>query len=298
MIRFILIGFGRMGRLHYRALKQITGVSVQAVCDPSPDETPVEPFFLSFDDLIKNTDFDAAVIASPSRHHAAMAQHLIRMGKHLLIEKPVAVNLPELRELHTAGTGAPVQVCTSFTERFNPVIQALRERVRNQNLMSITINRTGPYSPKKAHDGVLLDLAVHDIDLSRFLTEDEFARIEIEIKSKAHNGITDMADIRMMTSRDNRIRLRAEWHSQLKIRRIKIRTASCTYCGDLINLRLTQRSSTNENPVTVDVFEEPVLAQMRAFIEYIRTGVARNIATLDDGIKAIEALSPVLKTSE
>jgi UDP-N-acetylglucosamine 3-dehydrogenase len=301
MIDFVIIGFGRMGQIHYRALKRLPGARVKAVCDPSPDEPLNEPFYQAYEDLMKQESFDAAVIASPNSSHAAFAADLIKNNKHILIEKPVAVNITEATELLNLSQQTNVKICTSFTERFNPIILTLFHHIQNHKIKTIETFRSGPSPGKRNAESVLLDLGVHDIDLVRFLTEAEIIHGETNITRKTDSFFSDQAIISLNLTNKTTAELIVQWHPKIKKRTIQITAGDDIYSGDLINYTLIKTSKQNthevQNELAVPALNEPAVEQLKAFIRYIRTGQSSGIATLEDGVRTLEVAGSGLAAS-
>ena len=101
---------------------------VDAKADAPADLGSV-PFLRSIAELSK-VDFDAAVIATPTATHHDVALELIAMGKHLLVEKPIASTYAEGREVLAAAHAKNVKLAVGHVERFNPAVRKLREIIK------------------------------------------------------------------------------------------------------------------------------------------------------------------------
>jgi len=106
---------------------------------------------------------DAAVIATPTRHHHAVAADLLRRGVHCLVEKPVTTTLAEADELVALAARNRRVLQVGHVERFNPAWRAVRPLVDQPRLMHAT--RTSGYTFRSTDVGVVLDLMIHDLDL-------------------------------------------------------------------------------------------------------------------------------------
>jgi predicted dehydrogenase len=123
-----LVGYGWVAGAHIDALNLIEGVDVAAICT-SRDIDPSEitrrhgrsiEIVRDFDALLSRPDIDVIDICSQSNLHASQTIAAAQAGKHLIIEKPVALNLEDLRALGTAVQAAGVRTCVCFEVRFSP----------------------------------------------------------------------------------------------------------------------------------------------------------------------------------
>ena len=137
MIQLGLIGCGVIGRKHLEAARRLDDARFAAVADL--DETlardaaaafAVDRFTTRADDLIENPDIDGIVLAVPTGVRAALARRVLKEGKHLLLEKPVAMNAGEVREL-LALQGDRIAACCSCRFRFIRTAPLVQEVLRS-----------------------------------------------------------------------------------------------------------------------------------------------------------------------
>lgn len=179
-LRVAVIGVGHLGRIHARLLKGISGAKLVAVVDPSAanrEQAAVETGAEAHGDhrgLIGR--IDAAIVATPTRFHHAVACDLLRAGVHLLVEKPLAPNVAEAAEMVDLAErhGAVLQV--GHVERFNPAWREALPHVGEPKFISA--NRTSGYSFRSTDIGAVLDLMIHDIDLALWLTRSRVVDVE------------------------------------------------------------------------------------------------------------------------
>jgi len=117
-------------------------------------------------------------VAVPRRLHRKVAEDVVKKDCHILVEKPIAHTINEVRKIIEIAEKAGVQLMVRHIERFNPVVQEMKERIGGETVHLIGAVRVGPSIPSERVDtGVILDLAVHDIDIIRYLIESEFKRV-------------------------------------------------------------------------------------------------------------------------
>jgi myo-inositol 2-dehydrogenase/D-chiro-inositol 1-dehydrogenase len=182
-IRVAFIGVGRMGTTHLRNLIGIPSVRVAVVADTSLDAAErgralsrAERATTDTAAAIGATDVDAVVIVTPTSTHAQLIEASVRAGKAVWCEKPIALDLTEARRMLDVvdSLGTPVQL--GFMRRFDPGYAAARRRIEAGELGRIESFRAlsrDTYLPRpeflRTSGGLFLDMAVHDLDLARFL---------------------------------------------------------------------------------------------------------------------------------
>ncbi len=170
-LRVAVIGGGHLGRIHSRLLKNNRNARLVAVCDPQPliqQQAIAELDVRAVSDYQKVIDeIDAAVIATPSASHAAIAFDLLDAGKHLLIEKPVTVCAADAREIAERAAQKEVCVQVGHVERFNSAIHEAIRHVGKPRYIEAT--RASGFTFRSTDIGVVHDLMIHDIDLAQFL---------------------------------------------------------------------------------------------------------------------------------
>ena len=162
-----VIGVGHLGKHHARILSTLPGVSLAGVVDINRDRaSQVAAQFgtSAFGDVNEIAEqLDLAVIAVPTRSHAAIALPLIASGIHTLVEKPVAQTVTEADALIAAARRSGVVLAVGHSERFNPAVAAARPYIADPRF--IEVHRLGT-SPERSLDiDVVLDLMIHDLDL-------------------------------------------------------------------------------------------------------------------------------------
>jgi len=175
-----VIGCGRMGRLHARVYSQMPGVQLVGVYDTNHAAgaaVAAEYHCLSASDaqsLLPKVK--AVTIAVPTQHHLAVARFFLEAGIACLIEKPLAKNVVEGREIVELARrkGAVVQV--GHIERFNPAVRAM-ERLHIEPRF-IEVTRISPMTFRSIDVGVVLDMMIHDIDIVLNLARSPVAKID------------------------------------------------------------------------------------------------------------------------
>jgi len=183
LLRMGVVGVGVMGSNHARVLAGLADVRLVGVCDPDPQQRELVSRVLgcpAFDQLesLLQRGVDALTIAAPTHLHRDLALACLARGVHVMVEKPIASSPEEGREIIAAARRAGVTLMVGHVERFNPAVQTIKEAVRGEDILSIAITRVGPFPPRMSNVGVVVDLAVHDIDLIRWFTDSEIIEVQ------------------------------------------------------------------------------------------------------------------------
>lgn len=132
---FALIGCGRVGQQHIRAIETVDGARMVAVCDPDDDarKTASErldvPGFASVDALIEGVDFDVGVLATPTGLHAEHALRLADAGRHVMTEKPMANRWADAVEMVQTFEDLDHHLFVVKQLRYNPTLQVVRRAI-------------------------------------------------------------------------------------------------------------------------------------------------------------------------
>lgn len=183
----LLIGCGRMGMLHLERWRQIAGVRVASVCDAMGDRALRAADAVG---AVAHTEWREALdaggaaivdICVPPTEHASIACEALTRGAHVLCEKPLARTAEEARAMVDAAARSGRLLMPAFCHRFHPPILFAGELIANDDLGRIVMFRarfssllsgvgeTWLADPVAAGGGVLLNLAIHAIDLFRHL---------------------------------------------------------------------------------------------------------------------------------
>ncbi|MBN2964838.1 Gfo/Idh/MocA family oxidoreductase [Sulfurospirillum sp. T05] len=289
MLRVALIGLGSMGRNHYRVLKTLSGVEVVALCDVVKNDAYSEPFFDSVDTLLEEAEFDAALIVVPTFLHKEVALKCLAKGKDLFIEKPVASNCEEAEEILKKAQSMGAKVCVGYIERFNPVVEALKAELEDKEIYSIGITRVGPFPPRIADVGILTDLAVHDIDLIRFISGQEINQTAIFKSQKIHNHHEDNAILSFKLENEVVASVTTNWLTPFRKRTIEVATKEAYYEADLMEQTLVEYSAYQKNFSYVIrkcmvKKEEPLVRELKAFVRFVKTGDQGGLSSIDDSM--------------
>lgn len=229
--KIVLIGLGRMGRNHYRVLVDNPKVELVAIVDPTTVRSEVRASIpahiqtLSGLHELSTIDFDALVVATPTQTHFKVVKELLAFRRPILVEKPICSSEAQGLELMRLAEEQGTPLVVGHVERHNPAIKKLREVVASGIVgtpIHCSVTRVGGY-PENVQEGnnVLLDLAVHDLDVLQMI----FGSFEFQssiVHSTVKEGIFDTAQIVGMCEGGVSADIHVNWITPTKIRAIRL----------------------------------------------------------------------------
>ncbi len=206
-IRICMVGAGRVGKVHSRSItRHLPSGQVVALVDPVPEvlqatasEFEIEASFDSLERALESVAFDAVVITTPTFTHKSLALLAAENGKHVFLEKPMALNLGECDDILAGVQHAGVMLQLGFMRRFDPEFRAAAKRIEAGEIgrpMMIKTLTHGPGLPPawardlKTSNGMLAEVNSHDWDSVRWLMGSDYERVYAEVanfKGKANN---------------------------------------------------------------------------------------------------------------
>jgi UDP-N-acetylglucosamine 3-dehydrogenase len=299
-----VIGVGVMGSNHARVLSEMAGVTLVGVADPDRMQRDLVGRTLGcavFADLeaLVASGVEAVTIAAPTHLHHDLALACIGRGLHVLVEKPIAPTVEEGRAIVAAARRAGVTLMVGHVERFNPAVESIKRAIKGQDILSIAITRVGPFPPRMSNVGVVIDLAVHDIDLIRWFTDSEIAEIQPQLSSAVAER-EDIALLQFRTESGVLAHINTNWLTPFKARTIHVATRDKYLIGDLLTLQVTEcfgfqpDGSYSMRHLSVG-YAEPLRAELRAFVDAVRDGRAPPV-TGEEGVASLEVAIRCLDT--
>ncbi len=168
-LRVAVIGVGALGRHHARILSEIDGVELVAVADSQAERGQEVAarhqtrWVANYHDLIGNKIVDAVSVVVPTVAHRTVAGAFLEKGIPVLVEKPLAGNVTQAKELVELARRTKSLLQVGHIERFNPAFQAAQKVIVAPKY--VRCERTSTYTFRSTDIGVVLDLMIHDIDL-------------------------------------------------------------------------------------------------------------------------------------
>jgi UDP-N-acetylglucosamine 3-dehydrogenase len=279
VLRVGVIGVGVMGSNHARVFSGLPGVQLVGVADPDQQQRDLvtrvlgSPAVDNLDALLE-IGVDAVTIAAPTHLHHEIALTCIARGIHVLVEKPIASSVEEGEDIIAAAQRAGVTLMVGHVERFNPAVQAIKQALSGEDILSIAITRVGPFPPRMSNVGVVIDLAVHDIDLIRWFTDSDIVEVQPQLSS-AMAEREDIALLQFRTASGVLAHINTNWLTPFKARTVHVATRKKYVIGDLLTRQVTEcfgfqpDGSYSMRHLSVG-HDEPLRAELVAFTRAIR----------------------------
>tara|TARA_R110002167_G_scaffold49412_39_gene144810 strand:+ start:2988 stop:4004 length:1017 start_codon:yes stop_codon:yes gene_type:complete len=213
--KIALIGAGYIADYHARGLLTIPDVEITAVVSKQLENAKkfalkykIKDAYSNITSLLENSDFDAVVISTPNSFHAPYAIEFLKNGKDVFIEKPMAMNAKEGREINAAAIAYDQLVMIGHMWRFDTDTNYLKDAIDSGKLGKIIKTKgygihenwgpSGWFTEKKlAGGGALADMGVHAIDTVRYLLGDP-KPTKIYARIATHFGDYDVDDTGIM----------------------------------------------------------------------------------------------------
>ncbi|MBM3527010.1 MAG: Gfo/Idh/MocA family oxidoreductase [Alphaproteobacteria bacterium] len=302
-LRMGVIGAGIMGANHARVLAGLSGTDLVGVVDPDRGQRDLVTRVLgcpavSDIDALFQFGVEAVTIAAPTHLHHDIALACIQRGIHVLVEKPIASTVEEGREIIAAARKAGVTLMVGHVERFNPAVIAIKEAIRGEDILSIAITRVGPFPPRMSNVGVVIDLAVHDIDLIRWFTDSDIVEVQPQLSSAVAER-EDIALLQFRTASGVLAHINTNWLTPFKARNVTVATRGKYVMGDLLTRQVTEcfgfqpDGAYSMRHVSVG-HEEPLRAELLSFIASVRDGKPAAV-TGEEGVASLEIAARCLE---
>jgi myo-inositol 2-dehydrogenase/D-chiro-inositol 1-dehydrogenase len=184
-VRFGLLGAGRIGKVHAKAVAGDPRAKLVAVADPLAAAANAIAVthgceVRTIEAIATARDIDAVIIGTPTNTHADLIEKFARAGKAIFCEKPIDLSLRRVRECLAVVEKEKGKLMVGFNRRFDPNFAAVREAVasgRIGNVEMVLITSRDPGAPPaeyiKASGGIFRDMTIHDLDMARFLLGEE-----------------------------------------------------------------------------------------------------------------------------
>ncbi len=323
-LKVAVIGVGAMGRHHARVYADLPGIELVGVADAdAPNGRAVAKRFggQSYTDYLQMLDElqpDAVSVAVPTVDHLEVALNVIQRGIHLLIEKPIAYTVEQGRQIIAAADKADVRLMVGHIERFNPAVIALKQRLAGGELgrvFQVDVRRLGPFPARVKDIGVVIDLAVHDLDVIRYISNAEIVRVFAETQRRIHSTREDLVSGLVRLDDGTVGSLAINWLTPTKIRKLYVTGELGMFQVDYLTQDLCffeNSTATGYDWQTMRVLrgvaegrmirhvvakKEPLVAELEAFRDAVN-GERRVEVTGIDGLRALAIAQAVVTSGE
>ncbi|MBZ5651518.1 MAG: Gfo/Idh/MocA family oxidoreductase [Acidobacteriia bacterium] len=308
MINVAVVGVGAFGRNHARIYHQLAqqGEAVRLVGVVDPDIARADAVasefgcraFGSIEQLVTtHSEVQAASVAVPTVQHLETARSLMQAGVDVLAEKPLAASLAEADELVRLAQSLNRVGQVGHLERFNPAVRATAPLITQP--MFFEVHRLSVFTPRSLDVDVILDLMIHDLDVVLSLVKSPVKEIRA-VGLPILSGKTDIANVRLefesgcvanftasrvSTERVRKLRFfQPRQYISLDYSRQEVLVFSVGEPGEGAGMPSVNPQIKVAKPAIVA--EEPLRAELRSFLEAVRTR-SKPLVSFEDGRRAL-----------
>ena len=225
-----VIGVGNMGRHHIRIYSQHPNVNLVGVCDR---DQKLGSYYSGkyktryYGDYLKMLDEerpDVLSLATPTSTHNIIGKQVLDRGIHLLVEKPIADNVNDAMELIEIAEQNDLILLVGHLERYNPGLRKLKDLIDDNyfgRITSMQFQRVGIVPPQIKDTNVVIDLAIHDIDLSNYIMGSLPDNVTAHLNNTLLKNRFDSSDILMSYNKTSSY-LQSNWITPVKIRNLSV----------------------------------------------------------------------------
>lgn len=321
MTNIALLGCGRIGQVHAKAIGRTPGARLVAVADamPAAAEAIAKQYgaeLSSIDAIEAAKNIDAVVICTPTDTHADLIERFARAGKAIFCEKPVDLSEARVRACLKVVEETGARLMIGFNRRFDPHFVALKTAIdqgRIGTVEQVTITSRDPGLPPAAYikvsGGIFRDMTIHDFDMARHLLGEAVTSVYATAAALADPAVRDLGDYDTAT-----VVLSTASGRQATI--INSRRASYGYDQRIeVHGSLGMVSAENQRAADIEIataegFLKPPLldffmtrytaayeAELTAFLEALSKGSAMSPSG-SDGLEALKLAEAALKSVE
>jgi UDP-N-acetyl-2-amino-2-deoxyglucuronate dehydrogenase len=210
IFKVAIIGCGNIFPMHAESVKALENAKVVAVCDVKEARVKEKAqqygcnFYMDYKEMLSKEKIDVLHICLPHYLHAEVAIYAANLGKHVLTEKPMSIKLEDAEAMIKAAKDNKVTLGVIFQNRYNPGSRLIKNTLESGELgkilsgkLEVTWNRSDEYYShsdwKGTWDmeggGVIIDQAIHTMDLMRWFVDSDIEYIDANISNRAHEII-------------------------------------------------------------------------------------------------------------
>jgi len=273
-LKVVQIGVGGWGKNHSRVLSQFGVLS--AVCDANLERAEEfgkkysVNFYDSFESLLEQEEFDAALVCTPTFTHSDITTRLIENKKHVFVEKPMTYLSEDGQNLIDAAKRNKVILTCGYIERFNPAVASVKDFLKSQkygDLIRLEFYREHRMPQHIKDVGVIYDTSVHDIDTAMWLF-DETPEIVFAIAGKINHQHEDFATITLGFKDNKTATISSNWITPIRVRNFNAVCTEARIFSDFITQEIRiETDNGTENPKNEKA--EPLSLEIKNFLDTI-----------------------------
>jgi predicted dehydrogenase len=318
-----VIGYGYWGPNLARNVSERPELALAALCEPDPERAlafsqrhPDVRVYSDIDDVLGDPAVEAVVVATPPRTHHPLAKRALEAGRHVLVEKPLATTSADAAELVALADHHDLILMPGHTFVYSPAVNTIREMILDGvigDIYFITSSRMN--LGKYQRDGVVCDLAPHDLSILLYWLNEPIVQVAASARSVFQEGVPETAFLTLGFGGGATANVQVSWLAPRKVRQMVVvgskrmvvyddtasdepvrvydRGMDFSVPTNFGEYQLTYRSGDVVIP-RIDAWE-PLGLELQDFAHSIRTGVEpRSNAAL--GLQIVRALEAAEKS--
>jgi len=299
-----VIGVGGWGKNHVRVYKELASTELVAVCDVNAERAKniANQFgvkaYTNSTRMLKNKEIEAVSVCTWSTKLAKEALKALKAGKHVLVEKPMATNTKQAEKLLETAEQNDLHLTVGFLMRFIPGLQHIREAVENKKigeLVCATARRVSQWPERIGDVGVVKDTAIHDIDVMRYIFNEDPITVYAKTGSMRHIKFEDYAQIMLTYEGGKSAFIESNWLTPYKTRLLTVTGSGAIMRLDYMTQELWIEDP-KENLQPRYPWQEPLKLELQHFADCILEK-KKPLITGVDGLKALQVAEAALRSS-
>jgi len=299
-----VIGTGFWGRNHARVFKELAETELLAICDIDAERARsvakqfgVTPY-TNTGKMVRNENIEAVSICTWSTSLAREALKALKAGKNVLVEKPMAESVKQAENLLKTAEKEGLHLTVGFLMRFIPGLQHIRNALEDKTLgepVCASAKRVGQWPERIGDVGVVKDTAIHDLDVMRYVFDEDPVAVYAKTGSIAHRKFEDYAQIMLAFKGGKSAFIESNWLTPYKTRVFMITGSEAIMKLDYITQELTIENA-RETVQPRYTVHEPLKLELQHFAKCI-TEKEKPLVTGEDGLEALKLAEAALKSS-
>ena len=299
-----VIGTGFWGRNHARVFKELAETELLAICDIDAERARsvakqfgVTPY-TSTGKMLRNENIEAVSICTWSTSLAREALKALKAGKNVLVEKPMAESVKQAENLLKTAEKEGLHLTVGFLMRFIPGLQHIRNALEDKTLgepVCASAKRVGQWPERIGDVGVVKDTAIHDLDVMRYVFDEDPVAVYAKTGSIAHRKFEDYAQIMLAFKGGKSAFIESNWLTPYKTRVFMVTGSEAIMKLDYITQELTIENA-RETVQPRYTVQEPLKLELQHFAKCI-TEKEKPLVTGEDGLEALKLAEAALKSS-
>lgn len=299
-----VIGTGFWGKNHARVFRELPETELLAICDINAERAKaaahqfgVKPF-KDVGRMLKDESIEAVSVCTWSTSLAKEALKALRAGKHVLVEKPMATNTTQAKKLLETADKEGLHLTVGLLMRFIPGVQYIRNAVENKNVgnpVCATAKRVAQWPERIGDVGVVKDTAIHDLDVMRYIFNEDPIAVYAKTGSMRNRKFEDYAQIMLTFEGDKSAFIESNWLTPYKTRMLIMTGSEAIVKLDYITQELTIENA-KETVQPRCILQEPLKLELQHFAKCI-TRKEKPMVTGMDGLKALQIAEAALRSS-